>query len=74
MYVKCQEPFDATGCQENSVYLAGAGQFGCCGACVTFKSKYYTVGTWNDNKSIVLLDMVDVNEIPVYPTHTGYLL
>ncbi|XP_063871066.1 uncharacterized protein LOC135106224 [Scylla paramamosain] len=37
MYVKCQEPFDATGCQENSVYLAGAGQFGCCGACVTFK-------------------------------------
>lgn len=37
MYIKCQEPFDATGCQENSVYLAGAGQFGCCGACVTFK-------------------------------------
>ncbi|MPC14660.1 hypothetical protein E2C01_007430 [Portunus trituberculatus] len=37
MYVKCQEPFDATGCQKDSVYLEGAGQFGCCGACVTFK-------------------------------------
>lgn len=36
-YVKCQEPLDVTECPENSVYLDGAGQFGCCGACVSFK-------------------------------------
>lgn len=41
MYVKCQEPVDDTECPENSAYLAGAGQFGCCGACVIFKSKYH---------------------------------
>lgn len=64
--MKCQEPVDATECPDNSVYLSGAGQFGCCGACVIFKSKYNFVDSYIRPVSARLL--LHVMKFPTPPT------
>lgn len=38
-YVSCQEPVSPGTCPNNTVYLENAAQFGCCGACVSFRQE-----------------------------------
>ncbi|MPC70891.1 hypothetical protein E2C01_065153 [Portunus trituberculatus] len=39
-YVTCQEPVSPETCPDGTTYLENASQFGCCGACVSFRRKY----------------------------------
>ncbi|XP_042207770.1 uncharacterized protein LOC121856343 [Homarus americanus] len=37
LYISCQEPLHADDCPEDTIYMEGVAQFGCCGACVQFR-------------------------------------